>query len=136
MKERTCELHRVGGDFPNYGRWVWKVKKGVETTNMPPWKWVLSDEEVYQVTFYEQSFSAPEDYDSKCSPQHSDPFGKNLMKTATTRSIASGVSGVVSIFAGILLWNLQYRKRLKFLEGTKLKKIMCLLALRRRFCWM
>jgi hypothetical protein len=114
---------------------VWKVKEGVETTNMPPWKWVLSDTEIYQVILYEQSFSTPEDYNAKWAPQYSDSFGRNLMKETTTSSIAPSVAGT-SIIVGIMVWNLQHRKRLKILEKTKLKKLKKASKLRRRFWWM
>jgi hypothetical protein len=125
-----------GGDFPNYGRWVWKVKEGVETTNMPPWKWVLTDEEVYQVIFFEQSFSTAKDYNAKWAPQYSDAFGRNLMQPVTTGGIASGVAGVTSAFAAILLWNFQYQKLLDILKWIKMKKVIQMSSLRRRFCWM
>ena len=125
-----------GGDFPNYGRWVWKVKEGVETTNMPPWKWVLSDEEVYQVIFYEQSFSTSEDYNAKWAPLYSDNFGRNLMQSVTTGSVASYAAGVTIIFAGIVLWNVQYRKFLNSLKLAKIKKVTQMSMARRRFCWM
>jgi hypothetical protein len=46
-----------GSDFQYYGRYVWKVKEGVETTNMPPWSLVLTDNEIYRAVFYVQSFS-------------------------------------------------------------------------------
>ena len=66
---------------------MWKVKEGVETTNMPPWKWVLDDTEVYQLIFYEQSFSTVDDYNTKWAPQYSDPFGRNLKGGPATGSI-------------------------------------------------
>jgi hypothetical protein len=122
-----------GGDFPNYGRWVWKVKEGVETTNMPPWKWALSEDEIYQVIFYEQSFSTPEDYNAKWAPLYSDAFGKNL-KATTTSSVASVSAAAVSVLAAMMLWNLQYRNILKGLERVKLKKLMFMSPFRRRFC--
>ena len=124
-----------GGDFPNYGRWVWKVKEGVETTNMPPWKWALSEEEIYQVIFYEQSFSTPEDYNAKWAPLYSDAFGKNL-KATTMGSVASVSAVAGSVFAGMLLWNLQYRNILRMLEQAKLKKLMRVSPVRRRLYWM
>ena len=124
-----------GGDFPNYGRWVWKVKEGVETTNMPPWKWVLNEEEIYQVIFYEQSFSTPEDYNAKWAPQYSDTFGKNL-KTVTTGSIGLDAAAATSILAGIVLWNLHYRKLLRILDQMKLKMVLCMSPFWRRFYWM
>ena len=129
-----------GGDFTNYGRWVWKVQEGVETTNMPPWKWVLSDEEIYQVVFYEQTFSTPEDYNAKWAPMYSDSFARNIMGGPTTGSIASGATVAAMatiILAGVLLWDLQHRKLLKFLEWTQLKKLIrTSAALRRNACWM
>ena len=69
-----------GSDFTNYGRYVWKVKEGVETTNMPPWKEALSDEEIFDLIFYVQSFSLPEDYNQKWAPLYTDEFAKNLKK--------------------------------------------------------
>jgi cytochrome c oxidase cbb3-type subunit I/II len=69
-----------GGDFTNYGRWVWKVTEGVETTNMPPWKYSLVPLDMYQIIFYIQTFSTPEDYNSKWAPLYTDPFAENLMR--------------------------------------------------------
>jgi cytochrome c oxidase cbb3-type subunit I/II len=121
-----------GGDFPNYGRWVWKVKEGVETTNMPPWKWVLNEEEIYQVIFYEQSFSTSEDYNAKWAPQYSDTFGSNL-KVVTTGRIGSDSAVATCILAGIVLWNVQCQKLLRILDQIKLKKLLCIASFRRRF---
>jgi len=73
-----ANFEESGSDFPNYGRWVWKVREGVETTNMPPWKVVLSEDEIYRVIFYIQGFSTTADYDSKWAPLYSDPFAQNL----------------------------------------------------------
>ncbi len=69
-----------GSDFTNYGRWVWKVKEGVETTNMPPWKMALSDLEVYQLIFYIQTFSIAGDYNSKWAPLYTDNFARNFKR--------------------------------------------------------
>jgi cytochrome c oxidase cbb3-type subunit I/II len=69
-----------GGDFTNYGRYVWKVREGVETTNMPPWKMALVDEDIYQIIFYIQTFSNPDDYNAKWAPMYSDQFAMNLMR--------------------------------------------------------
>ena len=127
-----------GSDFTNYGRWVWKVKEGVETTNMPPWKWVLSDEEIYQVIFYEQSFSTAQDYNSKWAPMYGDSFARNLMGRPTTGSIGSGATAATiatTALAAIFIWDLQHRKLLKFLEWTKLKTLIHTSAvLRRKAC--
>jgi cytochrome c oxidase cbb3-type subunit I/II len=75
-----ANFEESGSDFTNYGRWVWKVREGVETTNMPPWKFALSDDEIFKVIFYEQGFSIPEDYNSKWAPLYTDPFAKNLKR--------------------------------------------------------
>jgi cytochrome c oxidase cbb3-type subunit I/II len=73
-----ANFEESGSDFTNYGRWVWKVREGVETTNMPPWKFVLDDEEIFQVIFYEQHFSKPEDYNAKWAPIYTDPYARDL----------------------------------------------------------
>jgi cytochrome c oxidase cbb3-type subunit I/II len=67
-----------GGDFTNYGRWVWKVTKGVETTNMPPWEEALTAKEIELVIFYEQTFSKPDDYNSKWALLYTDSFAQDL----------------------------------------------------------
>ncbi len=69
-----------GSDFQLYGRYVWKVTQGVETTNMPPWKFALTDIERYRAIFYVQAFSTPADYTAKWGPQYTDPFAQNLKK--------------------------------------------------------
>ncbi len=75
-----ANFEESGADFTNYGRWVWKVTKGVETTNMPPWEKALSANEIFLVIFYEQTFSQPEDYNAKWAPLYSDEFARNLKR--------------------------------------------------------
>lgn len=67
-----------GHDFTNYGRYVWKVKEGVETTNMPPWKKALSDEEMFDLIFYLQGFSVADDYNQKWAPLYTDAFAQTV----------------------------------------------------------
>ncbi len=67
-----------GSDFTKYGRYVWKVQKGVETTNMPPWSMALNEEEIFDAIFYIQGFSKAEDYNSKWAPLYTDEFARNL----------------------------------------------------------
>lgn len=80
IRPEPANFEESGSDFTNYGRWVWKVKEGVETTNMPPWKEALNDTEIFQVIFYEQSFSTADDYNSKWTNLYSDPFAQNLKR--------------------------------------------------------
>jgi cytochrome c oxidase cbb3-type subunit I/II len=80
IQPEPANFEESGSDFTNYGRWLWKVTEGVETTNMPPWKEDLTQEEIELVIFYEQTFSAPADYNSKWALLYSDPFAKNLKK--------------------------------------------------------
>jgi cytochrome c oxidase cbb3-type subunit I/II len=80
IQPEPANFEESGTDFPNYGRWVWKVKEGVETTNMPVWKVALNDTEVFRLIFYIQGFSLSEDYNSKWAPLYSDPFGQNLKR--------------------------------------------------------
>jgi cytochrome c oxidase cbb3-type subunit I/II len=69
-----------GTDFTNYGRYVWKVREGVETTNMPPWKESLSDEEIADVIFYIQGFSLADDYNQKWVKLYTNKFALNLKR--------------------------------------------------------
>jgi cytochrome c oxidase cbb3-type subunit I/II len=57
---------------------VWKVSEGVETTNMPPWKYVFTGIDIQQLVFYVQTFSIPDDYNNKWAPLYSNPFAKHL----------------------------------------------------------
>jgi cytochrome c oxidase cbb3-type subunit I/II len=80
IKPEPAKFAESGNDFTNYGRWVWKVKEGVETTNMPPWKYALSDDEVSMLVFYIQGFSSQDNYNAKWGPLYSDSFAKNLKR--------------------------------------------------------
>lgn len=78
INPEPANFEESGTDFPNYGRYVWKVKEGVETTNMPPWKYALSNEEIFNLIFYIQGFSTADDYNSKWAPLYTDIFAKTL----------------------------------------------------------
>jgi cytochrome c oxidase cbb3-type subunit I/II len=80
IQPEPANFEESGSDFTNYGRWVWKVKEGVETTNMPPWKVALNDDEVYQLIFYIQGFSKPDDYNSKWAVLYTDPYARDLKR--------------------------------------------------------
>ncbi|MEJ2739875.1 MAG: cytochrome c, partial [Dehalococcoidia bacterium] len=80
INPEPANFEESGSDFTNYGRWVWKVSEGVETTNMPPWKYALSEDEIFKVIFYIQSFSKPEDYNSKWAPLYTSSFAKDMKK--------------------------------------------------------
>lgn len=67
-----------GSDFTKYGRYVWKVREGVETTNMPPWKMALQDTEIFDLIFYIQAFSVSDDYNTKWAPLYTDAFARTL----------------------------------------------------------
>ena len=69
-----------GSDFKNYGRYVWEVQEGVETTNMPPWKHALSAEEVEELIFYIQGFSTATDYHRKWAPLYTDAFAAGVKR--------------------------------------------------------
>ncbi len=47
---------------------------------MPPWKHALSDEEIYRVIFYVQTFSDPADYTAKWAPLYADPFAQAVVR--------------------------------------------------------
>jgi cytochrome c oxidase cbb3-type subunit I/II len=124
-----------GQDFEFYGRYVWKVREGVETTNMPPWKWVMSDNEIYTVVFYVQTFSTAEDYNSKWGPLYSDPFANNFYPPLTSGFLTfhgTNPIAALTIFIAILLWNLRHREILKSNFG-RLKSNRTLSSFWRRF---
>jgi cytochrome c oxidase cbb3-type subunit I/II len=129
-----------GGDFLLYGRYVWKVREGVETTNMSPWKWVMNNNEIYQVIFYIQGFSTANDYNAKWGPQYMDSFARNLKANSTTSSAISRSLSVTSltltcVFFGLVLWTLHHELLLKRLETSKLRRITNLFVAWRRLKW-
>ena len=130
-----------GSDFTLYGRYVWKVKEGVETTNMPPWKWALADDEIYEVIFYIQAFSTPEDYNSKWGPEYSSSFAQDLMKNSVSANFIPdsllNITSVQSLLAymGIALWELRPRQIVSLFETAKLKMINRIDKLRRKNHW-
>jgi len=78
INPEPANFEESGTDFPNYGRYVWKVQEGVETTNMPPWKYALSEDEIFKLIFYIQTFSTNEDYNNKWAPLYTDSFAKTI----------------------------------------------------------
>jgi cytochrome c oxidase cbb3-type subunit I/II len=128
-----------GGDFVYYGRYVWKVKEGVETTNMPPWKWVMNDNEVYQLVFYVQTFSTPDDYNTKWAPQYSDAFARNLKGGPVTSNFLSDLRTnpveALTVFIAVLLWNVTHNELKRFSEKTKFQRVSSFLNARRRTSW-
>jgi cytochrome c oxidase cbb3-type subunit I/II len=129
-----------GGDFVFYGRYVWKVKEGVETTNMPPWKWVMNDNEVYQLVFYVQSFATIEDYNTKWGPQYSDSFARNLKNQAVVGSLFGELKtnpfGLLATFMAVLLWNSKYNQLIRLFEAARQKMLAHFSISRRRTTWM
>ena len=77
---QPANFTETGGDFEHYGQYVWKVKEGVETTNMPPWNYSMSDQEIYEAIFYIQNFSTAEAYNSKWGPLYMDEYALNLRR--------------------------------------------------------
>ena len=72
-KKKCAECHGVDGqpikwearDFTDPKKindfsdsyWFWRVSEGVPTTNMPAWKDLLTEEQIWQVISYEHTFS-------------------------------------------------------------------------------
>jgi cytochrome c oxidase cbb3-type subunit I/II len=80
IKPYPYSLIAASLEITQYGQYVWFVENGLETTNMPPWKEVLTNQEMGQIIFYIQGFSSPEVYSSKWAPLYSDSFAKGLKK--------------------------------------------------------
>ena len=56
----------TNNDFTMQGQWFWKVGEGVETTNMPPWKYVLTEEDRWKTIYYiQKNFSEPGIFEDK-----------------------------------------------------------------------
>jgi cytochrome c oxidase cbb3-type subunit I/II len=119
-----------GSDFEMYGRYVWKVKEGVETTNMPPWKNALTNNEIYQAVFYIQSFSTPQDYNAKWGPQYSDPYARNLKNSQS--SIGANPAAALILLATIVLWNKRFNQEKTSLQKSYQTKLALYFG-RRRF---
>ncbi len=111
-----------GSDFEMYGRYVWKVKEGVETTNMPPWKNALTNDEIYQVVFFIQSFATPQDYNAKWGPQYSDPFAKNLKLNQS--SISTNPAAALVLLAAIVLWEKKLSRQTNLFKYVNNKKLI------------
>jgi cytochrome c oxidase cbb3-type subunit I/II len=139
ISPKPANFTESGGDFIYYGRYVWKVKEGVETTNMPPWKWVMTDNEIYQLVFYVQTFSTPEDYNAKWGPQYSDSFARNLKGGPATSSFLTDLRtnpvAALTAFIAVLLWNVRHKKLKTLSENTKLERVSSLLKAWRRDIW-
>lgn len=72
-KKKCAECHGVDGqpikwdarDFTDSKKmnrfsdsyWFWRVSEGVPTTNMPDWKDLLTEEQIWQAIAYEHTFS-------------------------------------------------------------------------------
>ena len=78
ISPKPANLTEAGEALKYYGQYLWKVGKGVETTNMPPWEEVLSREEMEKVIFYIQSFSPTEIYRERWAPLYEDSFAKEV----------------------------------------------------------
>ncbi len=128
-----------GRDFQYYGRYVWKVREGVETTNMPPWKWALNDNEIYKLVFYVQSFAAAEDYNAKWGPQYSDAFARNLKNPVVAGSFvvdfkANPVGSLIT-FLAVMLWNLKYEQLTRLFRAARVKTLKIFSDSRRLNYW-
>ncbi len=109
-----------------YGRYVWKVKEGVETTNMPPWKNALTDNEIYQLVFYIQSFATPQDYNAKWGPQYSDPYARNLK--INQASIGANPAAALTLLAAIVLWDKKFNRQKIYFKNGRHKKLTGLIG--------
>ncbi|MCX9014264.1 MAG: cbb3-type cytochrome c oxidase subunit I [Candidatus Methanoperedens sp.] len=66
INPEPANFTETNDDFTMQGQWFWKVSEGVETTNMPPWKYVLSGEEQWKAIYYAQKqFSEPGVFEEK-----------------------------------------------------------------------
>jgi cytochrome c oxidase cbb3-type subunit I/II len=66
INPQPANLTETNNDFQTQGQWFWKVSEGVETTNMPPWKYVLTEDDRWKAIYYiQKNFSEPGVFDEK-----------------------------------------------------------------------
>ncbi|WP_029915749.1 cbb3-type cytochrome c oxidase subunit I [Pelobacter seleniigenes] len=78
VKPEPANFHETGDDFRMNGQYLYKIREGVPTTNMPPWKEALSDEEIAHLTYFIQSFAAPKDWQEKWRPLYADAYAMTI----------------------------------------------------------
>lgn len=78
IRPEPAVFPETGHDFLTYGQYVWKVREGVPTTHMPPWKYALTDNEMALVIFYIQTLAEPADYRAKWAPLYPDSFARDF----------------------------------------------------------
>lgn len=74
IRPQPADLTVSANDIPNYGSFSQLVHNGVPTTNMPPWKVALSDDDIVLILFYVQSFADDQTWADKWGPLYTDPF--------------------------------------------------------------
>ena len=66
INPEPANFTETNNDFKTQGQWFWKVSEGVETTNMPPWKYVLTEEDRWKAIYYiQKNFSEPGIFEEK-----------------------------------------------------------------------
>jgi len=66
INPQPANFTETNNDFQTQGQWFWKVSEGVETTNMPPWKYVLTDDDQWKAIYYiQKNFSEPGVFEEK-----------------------------------------------------------------------
>ena len=78
IKPEPANFHETGADFKMYGQYLYKIKEGVPTTNMPPWKEVLTEEEIAHLVYFIQSFADPKDWQDKWHSLYSDAYATQI----------------------------------------------------------
>ena len=74
IQPQPADLTASANDVPNYGSFTELLYEGVKTTNMPPWKAALSDEEIARILFYVQSHADDQTWADRWGPLYTDPF--------------------------------------------------------------
>ncbi|HVO85529.1 MAG TPA: cbb3-type cytochrome c oxidase subunit II [Candidatus Eisenbacteria bacterium] len=141
INPQPANFTESGSDFQYYGRYIWKATEGVETTNMPPWKWALSSTEISDAILYVQAFSTTDDYNSKWGPQYNDSFARNLKNPIGAGSLVPDISpttnpaALIVLMSSLILWDLCHRRIMTVLEKTKSETVTSVFALRGLFGW-
>jgi len=74
--------------------WYWKISEGVPGTLMPPWKDVLTEDEIWKIMVYERSFAFP-DAPTQIDAETSETGGRPPFIFVFYIVIIGGIGGLV-----------------------------------------
>jgi len=87
---QPANLREVGANMKMYGQYIYQIKEGLPTTQMPSWKKALTDEEIYLLSYYVQAFAPEKAWKEKWQPMYTDSFAKTLPVSGDSKDMQQG----------------------------------------------